>query len=117
MVGCNEKTIRSALKGKIPGPDILSRIATKELPAAWLIGGVDNNTANISTGNINGDVISQSIGIEQHHPAASQPNSSAPTIELSPMEHEIILLMREHMSMAEQRALLLELRSEAAKFA
>lgn len=124
--GVSQSLIGQYLSGAEPNRRILVTMAkAAKRSVSWLADGehgieqsniLSDNTANISTGsNINGD-ISQSIGIEQHHPAASQPTSSAPTIALSPMEHEIILLMREHMSMAEQRALLLELRSEAAKF-
>lgn len=42
LVGCTGKTISNALKGKVPGIDILSRITDKKASVSWLIGETDH---------------------------------------------------------------------------
>lgn len=93
MIGCSEKTIRSALNGKIPGPKILGKMATADYPAAWIIGGQSTITANNCR-----DVITQSV-IEQGD------HSGHMTMDVSERERQLLLGMREYFSAAEIRAI------------
>lgn len=112
---CNvsEGLIRRVKKGARVSARSLEKIAMgcKVTLRDLFDGGQSTNTGEITTGHHHGDTI-----IGSTYTVSGSPGQGRENMEVTDQERELILLMRDYMSPAEQRGLLAELRSEAKRF-